>query len=64
MDMDSYVQYKAMIISLGMHGLLLMFELLACDKLQNNRAQVNLNTFYLDILNKSKIISNNLIGYV
>lgn len=37
---DSYVQYKAMIICTGMHLLLLMFEILTCDKLQSNREQV------------------------
>jgi len=30
---DSYTQYKAMIIATGLQLLLLMFELLACDKL-------------------------------
>ena len=40
MEIDSYVQYKAMIICTGMHLLLLMFELLACDKLESNRRQV------------------------
>ncbi|XP_013421441.1 transmembrane protein 185A [Lingula anatina] len=33
---DSYVQYKAMIISTGMHLLLLMFELLVCDNLETS----------------------------
>ena len=40
MEADSYVQYKAMVICTGMHLLLLMFELLACDKLESNRRQV------------------------
>lgn len=31
---DSYVQYKAMVMCTGMHLLLLMFEVLACDNLQ------------------------------
>ena len=42
MDIESYVQYKAMVICTGMHALLLMFELLACDKLQNDRSQVGI----------------------
>ncbi|XP_036364161.1 transmembrane protein 185B-like isoform X1 [Octopus sinensis] len=32
---DGYVQYKAMVICTGMHLLLLMFEILACDNLEN-----------------------------
>ena len=43
MDLDSYIQYKAMIISTGVHALLLMFELLACDKLENDRGPVSLS---------------------
>ena len=33
MEGDSYTQYKAMIIATGLQLLLLMFELLTCDKL-------------------------------
>ncbi|KAK3105125.1 hypothetical protein FSP39_017680 [Pinctada imbricata] len=33
---NGYVQYKAMIICTGMHLLLLMFEILACDNLQTS----------------------------
>ena len=33
---NGYVQYKAMIICTGMHLLLLIFEILACDNLQTN----------------------------
>jgi hypothetical protein len=40
MDVDSYTQYKAMIIATGLHLLLLMFELLACDKLNSERQQM------------------------
>ena len=40
MEGDAYVQYKAMVICVGLHLLLLMFELLACDKLENNRPHV------------------------
>lgn len=36
-DGDGYIQYKAMVISSSMHLLLLMFELLACDKLESGR---------------------------
>lgn len=34
---DSYVHYKAMLISFSLHLILLMFELLACDRLTSNR---------------------------
>uniref|UniRef100_T1IRI0 Transmembrane protein 185A n=1 Tax=Strigamia maritima TaxID=126957 RepID=T1IRI0_STRMM len=34
---EGYVHYKAMLICLALHLLLLMFELLVCDKLENNR---------------------------
>lgn len=34
---DSYVHYKAMLISFSLHLILLMFELLACDKLTSDR---------------------------
>lgn len=37
---DSYVSYKAMIISTGVQLLLLMFEVLTCDKLENDRTMV------------------------
>lgn len=40
MEGNSYTQYKAVIITTGLHLLLLMFELLACDKLESNRRQV------------------------
>ncbi|ESO88851.1 hypothetical protein LOTGIDRAFT_219002 [Lottia gigantea] len=33
---DSYIQYKAMIMCTGLHMLLLMFEILACDNLESN----------------------------
>ena len=33
---DAYTQYKAMIIATGLQLLLLMFELLVCDKLGSN----------------------------
>ena len=33
---DAYTQYKAMIVATGLQLLLLMFELLACDKLGSN----------------------------
>ncbi|XP_050412606.1 transmembrane protein 185A isoform X1 [Patella vulgata] len=33
---DSYVQYKAMVMCTGLHMLLLMFEILACDNLETN----------------------------
>lgn len=34
---DSYIHYKAMLISFSLHLILLMFELLACDRLTSNR---------------------------
>lgn len=34
---DAYTQFKAMLISLSLHLILLMFELLACDKLTSER---------------------------
>ncbi|XP_026480386.1 transmembrane protein 185A-like [Ctenocephalides felis] len=34
---DSYAHFKAMLISLALHLILLMFELLACDKLHSGR---------------------------
>jgi len=37
MNVEEYIQYKAMLISLAIHLLLLMFELLACDNLQTGR---------------------------
>ncbi len=37
MNADEYVQYKAMLISLATHLLLLMFELLLADNLQSRR---------------------------
>lgn len=36
-DPDSYVHFKAMLISLSLHMLLLMFEILACDNLTSGR---------------------------
>lgn len=35
LEVDSYVQFKAMLISLSLHLILLMFELLACDRLSS-----------------------------
>lgn len=37
---DSYVHYKAMLISFSLHLILLMFELLACDRLTNESMQL------------------------
>ncbi len=37
MSAEDYLQYKAMLISLSTHLLLLMFELLAADNLQSGR---------------------------
>ncbi|PRD33443.1 UNVERIFIED_CONTAM: Transmembrane protein [Trichonephila clavipes] len=34
---EGYVHYKAMLISVVLQVLLLMFEVLVCDKLENNR---------------------------
>jgi hypothetical protein len=34
---EAYVQYKAMMITLALHLLLLMFELLVCDNLESRR---------------------------
>ncbi|XP_033326357.1 transmembrane protein 185B [Megalopta genalis] len=34
---DAYVHYKAMLITLALHLILLMFELLVCDKLESGR---------------------------
>lgn len=34
---DSYSHYKAMLISLSLHLIILMFELLACDRLSSGR---------------------------
>lgn len=34
---DSYAHYKAMLISFSLHLILLMFELLACDRLSSGR---------------------------
>ncbi|KAK3869027.1 hypothetical protein Pcinc_025636 [Petrolisthes cinctipes] len=34
---QSYIQYRALLISLGLHLFLLMFEVLAADKLENHR---------------------------
>lgn len=34
---DSYAHYKAMLISFSLHLILLMFELLACDRLTSGR---------------------------
>ncbi|XP_055308638.1 transmembrane protein 185B isoform X2 [Sitodiplosis mosellana] len=34
---DSYIHYKAMLISFSLHLILLMFELLACDRLTSHR---------------------------
>ncbi|CAK9291863.1 unnamed protein product [Gordionus sp. m RMFG-2023] len=35
LDIESYIQYKAMILTFALHLLILMFEMLLCDKLQN-----------------------------
>lgn len=35
MEGNGYVQYKAMVICTGLHLLLLMFEILACDNLES-----------------------------
>jgi len=37
LNADEYIQYKAMLISLATHLLLLMFELLVADNLANRR---------------------------
>ena len=37
MEGDAYVHFKAMLISLAVHLVLLMFELLVCDRLQSGR---------------------------
>lgn len=34
---EAYVHYKAMLISLALHLILLMFDLLVCDKLESGR---------------------------
>lgn len=34
---EGYIHYKAMLISVVLQVLLLMFEILVCDKLENNR---------------------------
>ncbi|XP_044738918.1 transmembrane protein 185B [Chrysoperla carnea] len=34
---EAYIQYKSMLISLALHLILLMFELLVCDKLETGR---------------------------
>nr|CAG4645614.1 EOG090X087A [Lynceus sp. MCZ IZ 141354] len=36
-DLESYIHYKAMLLSVALHLLLLLFELLACDKLESGR---------------------------
>ena len=36
-EADSFIQFKAMVISTGMQAFLLIFELLVCDKLERNR---------------------------
>lgn len=37
LNADEYIQYKAMLISLATHLLLLMFELLVADNMETNR---------------------------
>lgn len=37
LEVDSYAQFKAMLISLSLHLILLMFELLVCDRLATGR---------------------------
>lgn len=34
---EAYIHYKSMLISLALHLILLMFELLVCDKLESGR---------------------------
>lgn len=34
---EAYIHYKSMLISLALHLILLMFELLVCDKLESSR---------------------------
>lgn len=34
---EAYIHYKSMLISLALHLILLMFELLVCDKLESER---------------------------
>lgn len=37
MEGEAYIQYKAMMMTLALHLLLLMFELLVCDNLESQR---------------------------
>lgn len=37
LEAEAYVHYKAMLISLALHLILLMFELLVCDKMESGR---------------------------
>lgn len=37
LDCEAYIHYKSMLISLALHLILLMFELLVCDKLESSR---------------------------
>lgn len=37
MEGEAYIHYKSMLISLALHLILLMFELLVCDKLESGR---------------------------
>ena len=37
MDLEAYIHFKSMLLSLSLHLLLFFFELLACDKLQSMR---------------------------
>ena len=45
---EEYIQYKAMLISLAVHLLLLMFELLTADNLDTKRHKVCGNIFDLN----------------
>ena len=40
LNSEEFLQYKAMLISLAVHLLLLMFELLTADNLETNRHKV------------------------
>lgn len=37
LESEAYIHYKSMLISLALHLILLMFELLVCDKLESGR---------------------------
>jgi len=53
MDLESYVHFKSMLLSMSLHLLLLFFEVLACDKLESYRhiwVLVFLPLFFLSIV--------------